>query len=153
MTTALRTASPLATRPMTTPVARGRSLQGDVAVEVAGPPRSRPMVGFDRTGRRGVACRPVPAALPRLSELALAAIVVAVLVLVLGWMAPSAPAGSAAPAANGELVVTVAEGETLDDVLARIGNGVMDIDLGEQIVRLNGGRELHAGQQFVVVVR
>ena len=95
---------------------------------------------------------PVPAALPGWRELLIAVGLVATAVVSLQLLAPEATVVPAATTPTGELIVTVEQGETLDDVLERIADGPARIDLGEQIVRLNGGAELQAGRQFVLRV-
>ena len=90
--------------------------------------------------------------LPHLREMLVAVALVALAVVTLQLLAPRAEAIPVERTVQGELIVTVQEGETLDDVLERIADGPARIDLGEQIVRLNGGNELRAGRQFVVRV-
>lgn len=133
----------IATRPMRpTPAARP-----------ARPIRFRPVVTEPSDVRRPASrsCRPSTlAAVPSARELAIGVLVVLVAVVGLRVLTPADATVPAASSASGELVITVGDGETLDDVLERVADGSARIDLGEQIVRLNGGRDLQPGRQFVV---
>ncbi len=118
----------------------------------AGAGAFRPAAGRAATPHRHPGSASNTSALPHLREFLIAATLVAIAVLSMQLVAPRAEAVPATNVVRGELVVTVQEGETLDDVLERIADGPARIDLGEQIVRLNGGNQLQAGRQFVVRV-
>ena len=121
-------------------------------IRPATPGAFRPAAGRTATPHRHRPTGGALSAVPHLRELLVAVVLVAVAVVSLQLLTPRSEALPTARTVQGELVVTVQEGETLDDVLERIADGPARIDLGEQIVRLNGGNDLQAGRQFVVRV-